>query len=60
MKLLCHICGKDAIRSVKLQDPRRGHGEDIRYVRRSVCSVQCEEEAIEELDKQAQIARIAH
>ena len=60
MKLKCHICCKDAIRSVKLQDPRRGHGEDIAYVRRNVCSMQCEEEAIDELDTQAQIARVAH
>ena len=60
MTLRCWVCGVETLRSLKLQDPRRGKGDDIAYVRRMLCSLKCEEEAIDELDKQAQIARIAH
>ena len=44
----------------KLQDPRRGHGEDIAYIRRHFCSFVCEEAAIEELERQSQCARLCN
>jgi len=59
MVLRCWVCSKEAKYARKLQDPRRGKGDDLAYVRRNFCSHQCEEEAIEQMDKQANYARVA-
>ena len=59
MLLRCFICGKEAKYARKLQDPRRGKGEDIAYVLRYLCSHKCEEEAIDQLERQANYARVA-
>ena len=58
MILRCWVCVTETTRATKLQDPRRGKGEDIAYVLRMLCSLQCEEEAVEELDKKSQIVRL--
>lgn len=44
----------------KFLDPRRGKDEDLAYVVRFICSPKCEEEIVDELERQAQYARIVH
>ena len=48
----------EAHRAVKILDPRRGHGEILAYTRKYICSLQCEEALIEELEREAQYVRL--
>ncbi len=50
-------CMMPASARKKFQDPRRGDKEPV-YIERFICSYTCEEELIEELERQAQYARL--
>ena len=49
---------REAVRGVKIMDPRRGHGELLAYVRKFVCSSECEFALIEELEREAVYVRL--
>ena len=53
-------CMKEAIRGAKFLDPRRGEADDLRYVIRHFCSDDCELAIVDELERQAQYARLVH
>ncbi len=42
----------------KFIDPRRGAGEDLAYIAKFYCSPECEEAIVDELERQAQYARL--
>lgn len=53
-------CNRVAGMRKKFQDPRRGDGEEIAYTERYYCSDECEIAIIDELERQAQLARLVH
>lgn len=53
-------CMKEATHSAKFLDPRRGHGEERSYARKYFCSQECELGIVDELERQAQYARLVH
>lgn len=58
MKCENPTCGNKAEITHRFQDPRRGHGEEIAYVRRFCCSAECAGAINDELERQAQYARL--
>lgn len=44
----------------KFQDPRRGKGDELAYILKFFCSPECEEAIVDELERQAQYARLVH
>ena len=51
-------CSNKAETTRKFRDPRRGHGEEVAHIRRYCCSEECMHEIVEELERQAQYARV--
>jgi hypothetical protein len=58
--LYCYNCGQPAGHQRKFQDPRRGYKDELAYVRRFYCSDSCQEAIIDELELQAQYARVVN
>lgn len=54
------LCSNKAEVTHRFQDPRRGNGETIAYVRRFVCSAECVAVVCDELERQAQYARLVN
>lgn len=53
-------CMQPAHMRRKFQDPRRGVNDDLAYVARYFCSFVCEEAIVDNLERQAQYARLVH
>lgn len=62
MSLRCQnpSCKMEAHMSAKFLDPRRGHGDERAYARKYFCSQECELAICDELERQAQYARLCH
>ena len=56
----CDVCGSPNTTRKKFQDPRRGNGEHIVYVNKYVCSMTCEEQVIDTLEREATYARLVN
>lgn len=56
----CNGCGGIAGNRRKFHDPRRDKKDDEAYVLRHFCSVECEEDIINELERQARLARLVN
>ena len=52
-------CMREAVMRRKFQDPRRG-GNELAYINKHFCCLQCEEAIVEELERQAQYARLVN
>lgn len=44
----------------KFRDPRRDADDHDAFVEKYFCSIECEEEIVDELERQARLARLAH
>lgn len=53
-------CMMEAHMAAKFLDPRRGHGDERKYTHRYFCSQDCELAICDELERQAQYARLVH
>lgn len=51
-------CMAPAIERKKFADPRRGKGDELVYVTRYICSQACEEGIVNQLEKEANYARL--
>lgn len=50
----------EAHRGAKFRDPRRGKGHELAYTTRYFCSQECELAIVDELERQAQYARVVN
>lgn len=53
-------CMRSSQERKKFLDPRRGKGDELAYVAKYFCSPECEEAIVDELERQAQYARLVH
>lgn len=53
-------CTKRAGMRRSFLDPRRGNGDDVARCERYYCSPECEAAIVDELERQAQYARMVH
>ena len=53
-------CMREAKGASKFLDPRRGHGEERAYTRKYFCCDTCQLEIVDELERQANYARLVH
>lgn len=56
----CNGCGGVAGDRRKFRDPRRDDDDHDAYVERYFCSSECEEAIVDELERQARLARLVH
>lgn len=54
------VCMLEAHRGAKFRDPRRGKGHELAYTTRYFCSQECELAIVDELERQAQYARVVN
>ena len=62
MKMMCQnpTCTRDARHRRMFQDPRRGHDDVVALVERCYCCEECVLPIIDELERQAQYARLVN
>ena len=62
MLLRCQApnCMNEARGRAKFLDPRRGHGEELAYVSKNFCCENCQLGIMEELERQANYARVVN
>ena len=53
-------CMRPAQERHKFLDPRRGKGDELSYVAKYFCSQECELAIVDELERQANLARLVH
>ncbi len=53
-------CMRAAQERKKFLDPRRGEGDRLVYVQKFFCSQECEEAIVDNLERQAQYARLVN